>query len=121
MTRTAEAILIDLNTVKAQWRGYNAGLNEGGEGYNPHSAPLRTLQAEYDAAHEAEVHAAYQARLDAEDAEWTKDVTIARRAEWNAWVKSQGKTIAPAHMATHCQDVGYDMLTLKRQITRHGL
>jgi hypothetical protein len=119
--RTAAQVRDELHALRQTANRYQGVLNEGGDGFNPHSERLRALEAEYDARLEAEVTAAYQARLAAEDAEWTREVTIARRAAWNAWVRAQGRTIHPAQMAAHCQELGYDALLLKRQIVRHGL
>lgn len=121
MARTAHDVRTELQALEATARRYDTGMNEGGEGYNPHTAALRTLQAEYDRLMEAEADAACAARRAKEDAEWTKEVTIQRRAAWNAWVRSQGTTVHSAAMAQHCQEVGYDMLLLKRQIVRHRL
>jgi len=121
MARTSTQVRSELQALEATARRYQDGMNEGGDGFNPHSAALRALRAEYDALMEAEAHDAYTAQLAVEDAEWTREVTIQRRADWNAWVKSQGKTIHPAAMTAHCQAVGYDMLLLQRQIRRHGL
>lgn len=119
--RTAAQVRAALHTLRQTAQRYDRLNNEGGEGYNPHAASLRTLEAEYDRLAEAEATAAYQARLAAEDAEWTREVTMERRAAWNAWVRSQGKSIAPAALAAHCQEMGYTMETLRRQITRHSL
>ena len=121
MARTAEEIRHEMSALKALSRGYQAGMNEGGDGFNPHAAELRRLEAEYDAAREAEVMAHMAALQAAEDAEWTREVTAERRADWHAWVRSQGKTIHPALLAAHCQALGYDMLTLVRQVKRHSL
>ena len=121
MIRTIDTIIVELAAVQAQYASYQDGLNEGGDGYNPHTEALRQLQAEYDTACEAETQRRYHARLAAEDAEWTREVTQARRAAWNAWVRAQGHAIHPAQLAAHCQEIGYDMLLLQRQIKRHQL
>jgi hypothetical protein len=121
MTRTIDEIRRERDAMQRRYDRYQGDMNEGGDGYNPHAGALRTLKAEYDAAMDAHSDAGYQAQLAAEDAEWTREVTIARRADWNAWVRSMGATLHPAQMVAHCQEVGYDMLLLKRQIQRHGL
>ena len=121
MARTSVDVRRELAALEQAARMYQNRLNESGDGFNPHSEALGKLQREYDALIEAEVTVAYQARLATEDAEWTRDVTIARRSAWNAWVKSQGGTIHPATLAAHCKEIGYDMLLLQRQIKRHGL
>jgi hypothetical protein len=121
MARTADEVQRELDALRQTWRRYNESSNKGGEGFNPHSQALQRLEAAYEALRQAEAHVAYKARLAAEDAEWTREVTIERRHAWNDWVRSQGQTIAPGQLAAHCQAVGYDMLLLSRQIKRHGL
>ena len=120
-TRTAATVRAELQALQHRARRYDDGYNEGGEGYNPHRASVRALEAEYDRLAEAEADLAYDAKLAAEDAEWTRELTIARRAAWNTWVTAQGTQVRPAALTQYYQQAGYDMATLRRQITRHGL
>lgn len=120
-TRTADQIRRELVDARRAARAHDIRLNEGGEGYNPHAQRIAQLEAELGPVAEAELQAQHAARMAAEDAEWTAEVTQQRRADWNAWVRSQGKSIHPATMAAHCKAIGYDMSTLRRHIQRHGL
>lgn len=121
MARTLEQITTDLNALKATARRYDAGLNDGGEGFNPHHDAIRQLEREYDQAAEAQYDARLAAIRQAEVAEWTREVTLARRAEWNAWVKAQGTTIHTAQVAAQIQRQGWSVEALKASIKRHGL
>lgn len=58
-------------------------------------------------------------------AAWTVEVTTARRADWNAWVKA---TLAAVPAAKRAQTIaaqeaaqGWTMTGLKEAIARHGL
>lgn len=121
MTRSVAEIKAELETLKAQHHRYNDGMNEGGDGYSPYATHLRTLQAEYDQAAETEVEARITAITAAEEALWTLEYTQARRAEWNTWVRSQGKTLHPATVANRVKEQGWSLEALKRAIKRHGL
>jgi hypothetical protein len=118
--RTLEQITTDLTALKATARRYDAGLNEGGEGFTPHADAIRRLEREYDAVAEATAAARMAAIQQAEDAEWTHEVTMARRAAWNAWVQSQG-TVTPAQLAAQIKRQGWRIEALKAAIVRHGL
>ena len=120
-TRTANDVRADLATLRQTARRYDRVHNEGAEGFNPHARQIADLEAELDRLASAEVTAAHQAKLAAEDMEWTREVTTERRAAWNAWVRSQGPRVTPAQVATQVQRQGWDTLQLKRHITRHGL
>lgn len=75
---------------------------------------------------------ANQARINAEPAsaprvnandEWTREVTIERRAAWNAAVKS-GHYVAPSGgvaPALIAKALGYSFMDLKHHVARHGL
>jgi hypothetical protein len=56
-----------------------------------------------------------------EDAEWTAEVTLARRDAWDAWVISHTETITSVQLAAHCLRLGWDLPTLKRHMKRHQL
>lgn len=109
------------STLHDKARRYDAGLNEGGEGYNPYTEPLRQAVRAQDEAEEARGLAAIAARQQAEDAEWTVDITQARRAAWNAWAKAQRGKVTPAHITAQVKAQGWTVEALKRQIARHGL
>lgn len=104
-----------------KWKQYNAIQNEGGEGFNPHSEAL--CQAEH--ADYAQQLAAVETRMAhaqaIEDAEWTAEVTTARRAAWNTWATAQRGPVTPKAVMAQEKKQGWTMATLKRQITRHGL
>lgn len=121
MKRTLEQISAQLTNLKAQARRYDAGLNDGGEGFNPHHDAIRQLEREYDVAAEARAAAGLAAIRQAEAAEWTLELTTTRRAEWNAWVKAQGKSIHTAQIAARIQAQGWSVEALKAAIKRHGL
>jgi hypothetical protein len=57
-------------------------------------------------------------------AEWTLDVTVTRRAEWNAWVMSHKAEIAANRdNAIKIQEAaqGWKMIDLVHAVQRHGL
>lgn len=121
MARTLAQIQADLDAIQATVRRYDAGYNEGGEGFNPHAEALRRLEREYDAVAEAEAEARVTAIRLAEVQEWTRNLTIARRAEWNAWVKAQGPQLHTAQVAAQIQRQGWSLEALKAAIKRHRL
>lgn len=122
MTRTVEQITTDLTAMKVQARRYDAVLNEGGEGYNPHTRACESLRGEQEAAEEARGLAQMAARQQEEDVEWTLEVTQTRRAAWNAWAKAQRPgTVTPTQITAQVTAQGWSVEALKRQIARHGL
>ncbi len=58
-----------------------------------------------------------------EEAAWTRDVTVARRAEWNAWVRANAtaKGVSTAAAAAQQKRQGWTMIDLRAAIARHGL
>ena len=82
---------------------------------------IAALEAERDALL-AEIQAERDARF---AAEWTREVTMARRAEWNARVRSGeftiGGRIFPATVRAAETAQGWTMVSLKRAIDAHGL
>jgi len=127
----------------SEWDRIN---NEGGEGFNPYRhtndefepqprtietvrrewlaispydeapamvAKRNALRAELDAM-EAEADAAF-------DAEWTVEVTVARRAEWNEWVMSHNGSPTPHQVEDQCRVQGFGLDDLRRAVKRHGL
>lgn len=122
MTRsTLDTIRTEINALKATTSRYDAGLNEGGEGFNPHADAIRRLEREYDAVAEATATERMAALRQAEDAEWTRELTQQRRAAWNTWVKAQGTRVHTAQVAAQIKAQGWSVEALKRAITRHGL
>jgi hypothetical protein len=121
MTRTLDDVKAELDALTQTARRYQQGMHEGGDGFNPHSAQVRQLQAEYDRLAEATAEARCAAIRAAEDQEWTRDLTQQRRAAWNAWVRSQGATIHPLQVAEQIKAQGWSLEALKAAIKRHGL
>lgn len=56
-----------------------------------------------------------------EEAEWTVETTLARRAAWDAWIASHTEPITPVQLAAHCMRLGWDLGTLRRHMRRHSL
>lgn len=89
----------------------------------PHGFDWRRAHTEAeDAAYEAQ-RAENQARR---EAEWTREVTIARRAEWNALVKSGALTNRKGQVdfaALRAQEAaqGWTADALKVAVAEHGL
>ena len=72
------------------------------------------------AALRAEI-AALRARHDAQfAAEWPREVTIERRATWNAWARAN-TNITPVGRAAHEREVRYTMAELRRAVALHNL
>jgi len=89
---------------------YETLQNEGEGGYVAYDRryPKQPTLAEQDA-----ILAATRAELEAKfAAEWTRDVTIARRAEWNVIAKTG---VNPQ------KQLGYGIIDLKRAIAAHAL
>jgi hypothetical protein len=90
--------------VKTSGERMNRLQNEGGEGYDyMDSARLSALVDELT------------------EAEWTRDTTIARRAEWNAAVKALGRAPMPTDIAPIQKRLGYRMDDLRAAVKRHQL
>ena len=58
-----------------------------------------------------------------EEAAWTRDATVARRAEWNAWVKANAtkKGLPAAAAVAQEKRQGWTVADLRAAIARHGL
>ena len=58
-----------------------------------------------------------------EDAAWTHDVTAARRAEWNSWVRANAtkQGVPSAAAVAQQQRQGWTVTDLKAAVARHGL
>lgn len=61
--------------------------------------------------------------LKIEQAAWTRDVTAARRAEWNAWVKANAtkKGVPAAAVVAQEKRQGWSVPDLRAAVARHGL
>lgn len=57
------------------------------------------------------------------EAAWTRDVTVARRAEWNAWVRANAtaKGVPVAAASAQQERQGWTVVDLRAAIARHGL
>jgi len=53
-------------------------------------------------------------------AEWTPAVTAARRAEWNTWLQSQGRTVTSAQVRRQERAQGWTMAELKTAVASHN-
>lgn len=78
------------------------------------------------AREQAEDEASTAVRGAAEAIEWTREVTIKRRATWNARVKAgeftnPNGTANPAKAAAALRTLGWTAEAMKRAIARHGL
>jgi hypothetical protein len=100
--RTTTEIRAEMERMGDKSRAYVAGMLEGGEGYNPYDSKIDALIAEYEAV---------------EAAEWTVDVTTARRAAWNAEVKAMTSPTA----AKIAAKLGYTIDTLRKYIKLHNI
>lgn len=117
---------------------YKNGINEGGEGYNPfiknevnynRNLYMGRLLDKMNAMNNsdtgyAELEAEYeslQAEIEAEfAAEWTVEVTQARRAIWNTWASSQ-KKINGCIVAQKELELGWSLEGLKKAIKLNSL
>ena len=101
--RTTKEITSDIRAINTRANALNDLQNEGGEGYQ-HEPDTSALEAEWDIANAAE-----------RKEEWTKEVTIARRAEFN---------ISGATKLTLTKiesKLGYTLHNLKKAIASHGI
>jgi hypothetical protein len=112
-----------MRTSKRQYNDYQAGMNEGGEGYNPHAATLAKSSAADAAKNEVILAERIAAKTAAAIAEWTKEVTTARRGEWNAWVRSTGQIGLALRVlvSDKIKAQGWGPDELRAAIVRHGL
>lgn len=110
-----------LAQAEKAFRVYQDGINEGGDGYNPNTETVRRLRAEQDARQEAAYDAALAIAQTATEAEWTVEVTQARRGIWNTWCRAQGKTIKPLQVQGFIDTNGYGPLDIAAAKRRHGI
>jgi hypothetical protein len=101
--RTRDEITAEMAQVGAAGRRMNALQNEGGEGFDhTDMARINRLSDELEQSIRAE---------------WTRETTVARRAQWNAAVKAMtNPTARDIESAT-----GISMTELKAAVKRHGI
>ena len=90
-------------------RKWDAVQGEGGYSYNP-----------YEIEKERRIDAELAAERKAREAEWTREVTIARRAEWNAKARA-GEFRTHADVAAQERRQRWSITDLKSAIVRHAL
>lgn len=58
-----------------------------------------------------------------EEAAWTRDATVSRRAEWNAWVRANAtkKGVPAAAAVAQEKRQGWTVADLRAAVARHGL
>ena len=101
-------------------RAYDKLNNDGREGYNPYRDKRKEVQKSLDKKKEAH----YEAKI---KAEWTKETTSQRRAEWNARVRSGEFTdkktgkVDMRKLTEASKKQGWDHISLGLHIKRHGL
>jgi Fe-S cluster assembly scaffold protein SufB len=82
-------------------------------------------EAEAMRVHDAKIKAEVETALAQRDAEWTRETTITRRAEWNALVKGGAITTRGKvdwHKVRAAQTrLGWTMDDLKTAVTKHNL
>ena len=112
--RTQDTVIQEIERIKASLSPTSS------DGWGPGSAApklkarLNTLETEL-----AEIEAADEAAF---LAVWTLDVTTARRAEWNHWIKSAKP--APGDWKAICdkeRDLGWRIDEAKRAVKMHNL
>lgn len=101
--RSSKEIAAEIKRLQADGRKVNAYQNEGCTGYD-HTANLAALDAEYREAKAAEFAA-----------EWTKDVTAARREAWNAIARTGERNTYKIEQA-----VGFSLVDLKKAVAAHA-
>ena len=130
---------------------YDKINNEGGEGYNPYREARKLAEWEdtknnysrtdrkYNLLNKlatngnnelmADTVAKWEAELaeikaDEETefaAEWTPEVTKARRTEWNNWVKAQGKGIPADKVTRKLAEMNMTLDDLKKAVQMHNM
>ena len=104
--RTIEEIRAEIKAVQARGRAVNSLQNEGGEGYDhTDEARIEALTDELAAVKYA--------------TDWSRENTIAKRAEWNAVAKRIGK--CRDAVARIEAETGYRMTELIAAVQHHNL
>jgi hypothetical protein len=83
-------------------------------------ARIAELEAEINAYH-AEQREAMKAAQAAKDAEWSYDVTVERRAIWNALVATNKYAGKAGAVALYNRDAGFTFADLSDALRRHGI
>ncbi len=95
-------------------RGIDRVQNEGGEGYSSYEAAAERLADEYLPRITALQNAIFAA-------EWTYDVTVARRAAWNAEVVKLGTKVNGHAIKSLVARLGYSQTDIVRAKALHGI
>lgn len=111
LTVAFTAARAELATMEAARRRFTAEA-EGARDWSPMD----------DRIHEQTLAVADLARR-IKEAAWTRDVTVSRRAEWNAWVKTNAtkKGLPAAAVVAQEKRQGWTVADLRAAVARHGL
>ena len=55
------------------------------------------------------------------DQGWTRDVTIARRSEWNAEIKKLGANCSPRDIQMIIDRLGYDVMDIRYALKMYSI
>ena len=98
-----------IKELAAKMTEYDDTYNEGSsDGYNPYRDQIEKLQNKL---------------FEAKDVTWTKEVTIARRIEWKAWVIANAKNgkVDGIAVSKKINQQGWNLEDLKSAILTHNL
>ena len=101
-----EKTIRDLEKKMVEWDNTQ---NEGAkDGYNPYRDQIEEIQNKL---------------FEAKDVTWTKEVTIARRADWKAWVIANAKNgkVDGIAVSKKINEQGWNLDALKSAILTHNL
>lgn len=112
------ALKTEYDQLTAQAKQYNATNNEGADGYNPFDSKIAALGEEI-------CNLEYADKVAKQDAEWTIDVTVGRRAAWNSEIKSLSAAdkLLPKGILLNnlAQKLGFKLDTLNKYVAKHNL
>ncbi len=110
--------------VQAEWdskidaiqhlRAVDRVQNEGGEGFSSYEAAAEDLADEYLPRITALRNAEFAAT-------WTRDVTVQRRATWNAEIGKLGTKIEPGKVSAVIARLGYSHVEIAKAKALHGM
>jgi len=114
------------------YKTYQNLQNEGHEGYNPYTpepAPLTRTEMMDRINRTLEGVSIHDPRYDELTnqynelfmAEWTLETTIARRQEWNSWVKTHNGKISNGEVEAKLTEMGITRDALKEAVKLHNL
>ncbi len=111
LTAAFTAARADLATMEAARRRFEAEA-EGARDWSP-----------MDDRIEAKLREVADLSRRIEEAAWTRDATVARRAEWNAWVKANAtkRGVPAAAVIAQEKRQGWTVAALRAAVARHGL